>query len=90
LNLEESPLWVRYAGDIFFLLVFLVVLLFFKPDPSEEDGSEDDDEGPNPLEAMLMTENHSEDTEEKSIQSNPIAEGADENKTDQPEKKIPG
>lgn len=55
LSETEAPVWVRYAGDIFFLLLFLVIFFFIKPDQKTE-YHENNDESPNPLEAMLVTE----------------------------------
>jgi len=57
----ETPAWVKYAGDLFFLLLFLVVFFFLKPtspaadewDDNSENGPE---EAPNPLEKMLVSE----------------------------------
>ena len=61
MNGIESPAWVKYAGDLFFLILFLVFFFFFKPNtrPADEwdegaDGSEE--EQPNPLEQILVSE----------------------------------
>jgi hypothetical protein len=53
------PIWVKYAGDIFFLVIFLVILFFFKPDPADAFSETDDEsEQPNPLERMLVSEDN--------------------------------
>lgn len=54
MNEAEVPAWVKYAGDIFFLIIFLVVLFFFKAEPVVEVDTDEDE--PNPLEKMLVTE----------------------------------
>ena len=57
----ETSAWVKYAGDLFFLILFLVFLFFVKPLPQTEDEWDDDSEGitkegPNPLEKILVTD----------------------------------
>lgn len=54
----EAPVWVKYAGDIFFLILFLVIFFFIKPDQKidHDESSDTGPEAPNPLEAMLVTE----------------------------------
>ncbi|PKL45723.1 MAG: hypothetical protein CVV41_01605 [Candidatus Riflebacteria bacterium HGW-Riflebacteria-1] len=57
----ETPTWVKYAGDLFFLVLFLVFFFFFKPNSQTEDewdqeAEAGDEEGPNPLEQMLVSE----------------------------------
>ncbi len=64
LNEIETPVWVKYAGDIFYLLVFLVILFFVKPEKDTENSLEDDQsESPNPLETMLVSEENPENIE---------------------------
>ncbi len=55
----EAPVWVKYAGDIFFLILFLVIFFFIKPEQKvdHDESSDTESEAPNPLEAMLVTEN---------------------------------
>ncbi len=61
MNPIEPPFLIRYAGDIFFLLAFLVILFFVKPDPEHESHVDNDETaGPNPLEAMLVSEDDDE------------------------------
>ncbi|MEW6709698.1 MAG: hypothetical protein AB1403_07730 [Candidatus Riflebacteria bacterium] len=55
MNQAETPVWVKYVGDLIFLIAFLVVLLFFKPSPEIEENDENEEE-PNPLEKILVTE----------------------------------
>ncbi|MDD3146682.1 MAG: hypothetical protein PHD82_05225 [Candidatus Riflebacteria bacterium] len=57
MNEIETPVWVKYAGDIFYLLVFLVILFFVKPDKDSE--SNELSESPNPLEVMLLSDDES-------------------------------
>ncbi len=57
----EAPIWVKYAGDIFFLILFLVIFFFIKPDQTTELHDNNDSEAPNPLEAMLVTEEKSDE-----------------------------
>ena len=57
----ETPIWVKYAGDLFFLALFLIFFFFFKPtrqsdDEWDEDSENDSNEVPNPLEQILMSE----------------------------------
>lgn len=61
----EMPIWIKYAGDIFFLVIFLVILFFFKPDPADAlSEAENENEQPNPLERMLVSEeNHNSEEE---------------------------
>lgn len=58
-----SPTWVKYAGDLFFLIVFLVVMFCFKSEPIVEKYEEDipESELPNPLEEILVTEQTEEE-----------------------------
>ncbi|PKL49764.1 MAG: hypothetical protein CVV42_05360 [Candidatus Riflebacteria bacterium HGW-Riflebacteria-2] len=61
MNGIETPAWVKYAGDLFFLVLFLVFLFFFKPSPPADDEWEEDienspEEAPNPLEKMLISD----------------------------------
>jgi hypothetical protein len=61
----ETPMWVTYGADIFFLALFLIVFFFMKPSPdSEKEGTLEEGEEPNPLEKVLVTENTIETTEE--------------------------
>jgi len=60
----EAPVWVKYAGDIFFLILFLVVFFFIKPEQKTDQDETTDLEAPNPLEAMLVTE---ENTDEEGV-----------------------
>ena len=70
LNSAETPFLIRYAGDIFFLLAFLVILFFIKPDPDHESHVDNDaTEAPNPLEAMLISEDEDEIEERESSES---------------------
>jgi hypothetical protein len=67
----ETPVWVKYAGDLFFLILFLVFLFFVKPAPQNEDEWDDDSEGitgevPNPLEKMLVTDDDATVTSDES------------------------
>jgi hypothetical protein len=64
---NEVPLWIKYAGDIFFLIAFLVILFFFKADPesSQEQEALSNEELPNSLEQVLKTD-ESEDSTDKS------------------------
>lgn len=57
----EAPVWIRYAGDIFFLILFLVVFFFIKPDQKTDHDESDASETPNPLEAMLITEENTDE-----------------------------
>jgi len=59
-NQAETPVWVKYVGDLIFLIAFLVVLLFFKPSPEPEEIDENEEE-PNPLEKMLVSDDNSAD-----------------------------
>jgi hypothetical protein len=63
MNDPEIPAWIKYAGDLFFLAVFLVFFFFFKPQNPEIRGEEDhenDEDRPNPLEAMLTSDDEEE------------------------------
>ncbi|MFZ5950584.1 MAG: hypothetical protein ACOYXC_07755 [Candidatus Rifleibacteriota bacterium] len=60
MNQAETPVWVKYVGDLIFLIAFLVVLLFFKPSPEPEEFDENEEE-PNPLEKMLVSDDDSVD-----------------------------
>ncbi len=60
MNQAETPVWVKYVGDLIFLIAFLVVLLFFKPSPEPEEIDENEEE-PNPLEKMLVSDDNSAD-----------------------------
>jgi len=57
----EAPVWVKYAGDIFFLILFLVVFFFIKPEQKTDQDETTDLEAPNPLEAMLVTEENADE-----------------------------
>ncbi len=57
----EAPVWVKYAGDIFFLILFLVVFFFIKPEQKTDQDETTDSEAPNPLEAMLVTEENADE-----------------------------
>jgi hypothetical protein len=58
------PTWVKYAGDIFFLVFFLVVLFCFKADPTVETPDQSDDtDQPNPLEKMLVSDQDPDEPE---------------------------
>ena len=61
LSETEAPVWVKYAGDIFFLLLFLVFFFFIKPDQKTDHDEGNDSEAPNPLEAMLITEENTDE-----------------------------
>lgn len=55
MNELATPFWIKYAGDLFFLICFLVVFFFFKPVPGS-DLDEDEDSQPNPLEKILKND----------------------------------
>ncbi len=77
----ETPLWVTYGADIFFLVLFLVVFFFMKPAPdSETEASSDGSEEPNPLEKILVTENSSDTIAEEEISNQEVGENSIENK----------
>lgn len=63
----ENPVWLKYAGDIFFLVVFLVIFFFVKPIEEKHD-EENSLEEPNELEKMLKTDSDDDqpDPEENS------------------------
>lgn len=77
MNETEAPVWVRYAGDIFFLILFLVVFFFIKPDQNSDQDETADSEAPNPLEAMLITE---DSPDEESVSDNKTDAVTGENK----------
>lgn len=55
----NTPVWIKYAGDIFFLILFLVVFFFFKPQSDSDDETTEDmdsSEEPNPLEKVLRND----------------------------------
>ncbi len=64
MNETEAPVWVKYAGDIFFLILFLAVFFFIKPDEKTDYDENSESETPNPLEAMLATD---ENADEESV-----------------------
>ncbi|MBU1108826.1 MAG: hypothetical protein KKB51_19270 [Candidatus Riflebacteria bacterium] len=61
MNGVETPIWAKYAGDLFFLALFLIFFFFFKPTAQSEDEWDSEEEAPNPLEQILMTENEEEE-----------------------------
>lgn len=54
MNEIEAPLWIKYSGDLFFLICFLVVFFLVKPQPLITEDDETDQ--PNPLEKILKTD----------------------------------
>lgn len=55
----EVPVWIKYAGDLFFLILFLVVFFFFKPaaqTDADADDEFDDEIAANPLEKILVSD----------------------------------
>ncbi len=54
MNEIETPIWIKYAGDLFFLICFLVVFFLVKPQPLITEDDEADQ--PNPLEKILKTD----------------------------------
>ena len=66
---EQSPAWLEYAGDAFFVILFLIVFFFFKPNENAEiqDDEFNEDEEPNELEKILVTETNKEEKSEENI-----------------------
>ncbi len=79
MNGMESPAWVKYAGDLFFLALFLVFLFFFKPSAQSEDEWDDEsadapENSPNPLEKMLVSDDDIDEPvhdEQEAVITNP-------------------
>jgi len=65
----ENPVWLKYAGDIFFLIVFLVIFFFVKP--VEEKSDQDNvSEEPNELEKILRTDSDEEQSDPEDSNKN--------------------
>jgi len=75
----ETPVWVKCAGDLFFLILFLVFLFFVKPAPHGEDEWDDESTGseedaPNPLEKMLISDGDNDEGATHSVDESELTD----------------
>ena len=75
----ETPVWVKYAGDLFFLILFLVFLFFFKPSPHGQDEWDDEstdpeEDAPNPLEKMLISDGDNDEGATHSVDESELTD----------------